>query len=57
MRFRIQNRVSYIENDGESGGYDAQILIMLMLIMVSIINWDITQNQITRLLQDIQFKK
>lgn len=25
LRFRMQNRVTYIENDGESGGYDAQI--------------------------------
>ena len=25
IRFRMQNRVTYIENDGESGGYDAQI--------------------------------
>ena len=25
LRFRMQNRVTYIENDGENGGYDAQI--------------------------------
>jgi phosphate-selective porin OprO/OprP len=25
IRFRMQNRVTYIENDGENGGYDAQI--------------------------------
>lgn len=25
IRFRMQNRVTYIENDGDSGGYDAQI--------------------------------
>lgn len=25
LRFRMQNRVTYIVNDGESGGYDAQI--------------------------------
>ena len=25
IRFRMQNRVTYIENDGERGGYDAQI--------------------------------
>lgn len=25
IRFRMQNRVTYVENDGESGGYDAQI--------------------------------
>lgn len=25
LRFRMQNRVTYVENDGESGGYDAQI--------------------------------
>jgi len=25
IRFRMQNRVTYIENEGESGGYDAQI--------------------------------
>ena len=25
IRFRMQNRVTYIENEGENGGYDAQI--------------------------------
>ena len=25
IRFRLQNRVSYIENDGENGSYDGQI--------------------------------
>lgn len=25
IRFRMQNRVTYVENDGENGGYDAQI--------------------------------
>ena len=25
LRFRMQNRVTYVENDGENGGYDAQI--------------------------------
>ena len=25
IRFRMQNRVSYIDNDGESGAYDGQV--------------------------------
>ena len=25
IRFRLQNRVSYVENDGENGAYDGQI--------------------------------
>ncbi|MBP6558578.1 MAG: porin, partial [Flavobacterium sp.] len=25
IRFRMQNRVSYIENDGENGAYDGQV--------------------------------